>query len=260
MALNVATLPITVGAGAFLVRDGELLVVRKTYGPSKGLWTIPSGYVEPRESVVQTIEREVTEETGIAGRAGPILGVRNRVTETANDTFLIFPMTYVYGLAADPFQAGAVEKLYAAKARPRDLPVSISVADVGDIFRFGQRTAIGEAFCAKNLPGPYTVVLRATSEAPQAIVSKDGMIALRVPAHPIPRLLAKAFGPVTSTSANRHGQPAPSTCEGAQEQLGDRVDLYVDGGPTLLGGESTVVDLSGPRAKILRQGPIRPGA
>jgi len=97
MALNVATLPITVGAGAFLVRDGELLVVRKTYGPSKGLWTIPSGYVEPRESVVQTIEREVTEETGIAGRAGPILGVRNRVTETANDTFLIFSMTYVSG-------------------------------------------------------------------------------------------------------------------------------------------------------------------
>jgi len=97
MALNVATLPITVGAGAFLVRDGELLVVRKTYGPSKGLWTIPSGYVEPRESVVQTIEREMTEETGIAGRAGPILGVRNRVTETANDTFLIFAMTYVNG-------------------------------------------------------------------------------------------------------------------------------------------------------------------
>src|SRR2546428_9848340 len=97
MALNVATLPITVGAGAFLVRDGNLLVVRKTYGPSKGLWTIPSGYVEPRESVVQTIEREVAEETGIKGRAGPILGVRNRVIATANDTFLIFAMTNVSG-------------------------------------------------------------------------------------------------------------------------------------------------------------------
>src|SRR5207245_1825163 len=97
MALNLATLPNTVGPSAFLVRDGKLHVVRKTYVPSKGLWTIPSGYVEPRESVVQTIEREVAEETGIAGRAGPILGVRNRVTETANDTFLIFSMTYVSG-------------------------------------------------------------------------------------------------------------------------------------------------------------------
>src|SRR5438445_12783317 len=89
MALNVATLPITVGAGAFLVRDGELLVVRKTYGPSKGTWTIPSGYVDPREPVVQTIEREVAEETGVGGHAGPLVGVRNRMTGTANDEFLI---------------------------------------------------------------------------------------------------------------------------------------------------------------------------
>src|SRR5947199_9412550 len=97
MALNVATLPITVGAGAFLVRDRELLVVRKTYGPSKGLWTIPSGYVEPRESVVQTIEREVTQETGIKGRAGPILGVGNGVIQQANAKLLIFPMANALG-------------------------------------------------------------------------------------------------------------------------------------------------------------------
>src|SRR5712691_9532221 len=97
MDRSVATRPITVGVGGFLVREGSLLVVRKTYGPSKGMWTIPSGYVEPRESVVQAIEREVAEETGIGGHAGPILGVRNRVTETANDTFLIFSMTYVSG-------------------------------------------------------------------------------------------------------------------------------------------------------------------
>jgi len=172
---------------------------------------------------------------------------------------VVHPTDTVYGVAADPFQETAVEKVYAAKARPRNLAVSMSVADVGEIFRFGERTAIADAFCAKNLPGPYTVVLRATSEAPRVIVSKEGHVGLRVPAHPIPRLLAKAFGPVTSTSANRHGQRSPSTCPEAQEQLGDRVDLYVDGGPTPLGGESTVVDLSGRRAKILRQGPIRPG-
>ena len=171
---------------------------------------------------------------------------------------VVHPTDTVYGLAADPFQDGAVEKVYVAKARPRNLALSMSVADVGDIFRFGERTPIAEAFCAKNLPGPYTVVLRATSDAPRAIVSKQGHIGLRVPAHPIPRLLAKAFGPITSTSANRHGQGSPTTCGEAQEQLGDRVDLYVDGGPTPLGGESTVVDLSGRRAKILRQGPIRP--
>jgi ADP-ribose pyrophosphatase YjhB (NUDIX family) len=97
MASNVATLPITVGVGAFLVRDRDLLVVRKTYGPSKGQWTIPSGYVERHESIVETVEREVHEETHIRGRAGPVLAVRNRVTETANDTFLVFRMAYVSG-------------------------------------------------------------------------------------------------------------------------------------------------------------------
>ena len=97
MAVNVATLPITVGVGAFLEREGRLLVVKRTYGSIKGLWSIPSGYVEPRESVWMTLEREVKEETGIIGRAGDLLGVRNRVTQDVNDTFLIFRMAYVSG-------------------------------------------------------------------------------------------------------------------------------------------------------------------
>ena len=173
---------------------------------------------------------------------------------------VVHPTDTVYGFAVDPFQAAAVDRLYEAKMRPRDQPVSICVADIADVFRFGERTAIAEAFCAKNLPGPYTVVVRATREAPRSILSKDGHIALRIPDHPIPRLLAKAYGPVTSTSANRHGRPSPVTCAEAREQLGDRVDLYVDGGPTPLRGESTVVDLTGERAKVLRQGVLRAGA
>ncbi len=104
MALNVAALPITVGVGGFLVRDDGLLVVRRTYGPSRGLWTIPSGYVEPRESIAETIEREVREETGVTGRAGSIVAVRNRVMQTANDTFLVFTMTYEKG---EPWPDGA---------------------------------------------------------------------------------------------------------------------------------------------------------
>ena len=83
MALGVPSLPITVGVGAFVIRDGGLLVVRRTYGPSKGLWTIPSGYVEPHDSVAQAVEREVREETAVAARAEAIVGVRNRVTATA---------------------------------------------------------------------------------------------------------------------------------------------------------------------------------
>lgn len=97
MAVNVATLPITVGVGAVMERDDALLVVKRTYGAIKGLWSIPSGYVEPRESVLMTLEREVREETGIIGRGGNLLAVRNRVTQDVNDTFLVFRMGYVSG-------------------------------------------------------------------------------------------------------------------------------------------------------------------
>jgi L-threonylcarbamoyladenylate synthase len=178
----------------------------------------------------------------------------------ADGGLVVHPTDTVYGLAVDPFQAEAVERVYAVKARPRDQPISIAVADVSDVFRFGETNPIAEAFCGKNLPGPYTVVLRGSSQAPRSILSKDGRIGLRVPAHPIPRLLAKSYGPITATSANRHGHPSPVTCGDAREQLGDGVDLYIDGGPTPLGGESTVVDLSGARPKILRQGVLPSGA
>ncbi len=97
MSVNVATLPITVGVGAYMVRDGGVLVVRRTYGALKGLWTIPSGYVEPAESVVATLEREIREETDVVGRAGDLLAVRHRVAKGINDTFLVFRMEYVSG-------------------------------------------------------------------------------------------------------------------------------------------------------------------
>lgn len=169
---------------------------------------------------------------------------------------VVHPTDTVYGVAADPFQEAAVARVYEAKARPRELALSIAVADVAEVFRLGERNALAEAFCTKNLPGPYTVLLRASPYAPKVLVNKDGLVGLRVPNHPIPRLLAKAYGPITTTSANRHGQPSPTTCEEAKAQLADAVELYVDAGPTPLGQESTVVDLSGAKPRIVRQGAL----
>ncbi len=174
----------------------------------------------------------------------------------ANGGLVVHPTDTVYGLAADPFQAAAVDRVYAVKQRPRELALSVAVPEVEDVFRFGTRTPLAENFCRKNLPGPYTVVLRATKDAPPAVVNRQGLIGLRVPDHPIPRLIAKLHGPITTTSANRHGQPSPPSCEDARAQLGEAVDLYIDAGPSPLGQESTVVDLSGPKAKVLRQGAV----
>lgn len=172
---------------------------------------------------------------------------------------VVHPTDTVYGLAADPFQEAAVVRVYAAKERPRELALSMAVSEVDDLFRYGVRTPLAEAFCRKNLPGPYTVVLRATPDAPRALVNRQGLVGMRIPDHPIPRLLAKAYGPVTTTSANRHGQPSPVSCDEARAQLGEAVDLYIDAGPSPIGQESTVVDLSGPKAKVLRQGAVGTG-
>ena len=169
---------------------------------------------------------------------------------------VVHPTDTVYGLAADPFQANAVGRVYAVKERPRELTLSMAVPDVEDVFRYGVRTPLAENFCRKNLPGPYTVVLEATPAAPTALVNARSRIGIRVPGHPIPRLIAKIYGPITTTSANRHGQRSPTSCDEARAQLGDGVDLYIDAGPAPLGVESTVVDLSGSRAKVLRQGAI----
>lgn len=175
----------------------------------------------------------------------------------AKGGLVVHPTDTVYGLAADPFQARAVDRVYEIKQRPRELTLSMAVPEVEDVFRYGGKTPLAENFCRKNLPGPYTVVLRATPAAPPALVNPRGLIGIRVPDHPIPRLITKLHGPITTTSANRHGQPSPTSCEEARAQLGDGVDLYIDAGPTPLGQESTVVDLSGPKAKVLRQGAVR---
>ncbi len=182
----------------------------------------------------------------------------NRIRDClARGGLVVHPTDTVYGLAADPFQTATVDRVYAVKQRPRELALSMAVADVEDVFRYGVKTPLADNFCRKNLPGPYTVVLKATPAAPRTLVNRQSLIGIRVPDHPIPRLIAKIHGPITTTSANRHGQPSPVTCDEAKAQLGDGVDLYIDAGPTPLGMESSVVDLSGPKAKVLRQGTVR---
>lgn len=134
MSVNVATLPITVGVGALMVRDGGLLVVKRTYGLIKGLWSIPSGYVEPHESIVMTLEREVREETQIEGRAGPLVAVRNRVTQDVNDTFLVFAMEYVSGEPvpdANEVSAAAFVPLDELRTSPESAPFTKAIIEKG---------------------------------------------------------------------------------------------------------------------------------
>lgn len=169
---------------------------------------------------------------------------------------VVYPTDTVYGVGADPRNADAVSRIFAAKDRPPGDPVSLAVADLDAAKRLAVISAEAEGFCRRWLPGPVTILFRPTPDAPPRAVSPENTIAIRVPRHPVALFLAKQFGPLTATSANLHGRPPPVECAEAQEQLRDSVDLYVDAGPCPVGKESTVIDFTGNEPKVLREGAV----
>ena len=170
---------------------------------------------------------------------------------------IVYPTDTLYGLGCDPFDERAVERLYELKRRPAAQPIALALSSPDQVALYGHVTPVAVRFCKDRLPGPVTVLLRATTAAPPALVSAEGLVGIRVPDHAVAVAIARAFGPVTTTSANLHGGPSPATCAEAQDQLGDAVELYVDCGPTRHGKESTIVDLSGESAKVIREGVLR---
>lgn len=170
---------------------------------------------------------------------------------------VVYPTDTVYGLGCDPFEVPAVERVFEVKRRPSEQPIALALTTPDQIPKYAHVTPAAQRIIAKHLPGPVTILLRATKDAPLPLVSSTGLIGIRVPDHSVAIAIAKAFGPITTTSANVHGGSSPATCEEARAQLGDTVDLYIDCGPTPLGKESTIVDASGESPKVIREGALR---
>jgi L-threonylcarbamoyladenylate synthase len=171
-----------------------------------------------------------------------------------------FPTETVYGLGADGLNPGAVARIYTAKGRPATNPVILHVADVDSTRRLVSDWPERARILAERFwPGPLTLVLPA-SEAVPAIVRAGGpTVALRCPAHPVALALIRAAGrPLAAPSANRSQHLSPTHAGHVASSLGEAVDLILDGGPTDAGLESTILDLSGKRPRILRPGPISP--
>jgi L-threonylcarbamoyladenylate synthase len=183
----------------------------------------------------------------LIARAAALLG---------QDRLVAFPTETVYGLGANALHPAAVEKIYEAKGRPAHNPLIVHVADATAAQRLV--TAWPEAaarLAARWWPGPLTLVLPKSRDVPAEVTAGLGTVAIRVPAHPVAlALLRAAGGPVAAPSANRSGQVSPTTAAHVVESLGERVQMVLDGGPTSVGIESTVLDLSD-RAPIL----LRPG-
>lgn len=167
-----------------------------------------------------------------------------------------FPTETVYGLGADAENPEALEKLYALKGRPRNHPVIVHLASLGQIADWAVEIpeaawTLGKAFW----PGPMTLVLKRSARAIDAVTGGQNTVGLRIPAHPVALRLLETFGGgVAAPSANRFGRLSPTTAAHVRADFGSELATVLDGGESQVGVESTIIDLSGDEIRILRPG------
>ena len=169
-----------------------------------------------------------------------------------------FPTETVYGLGADAASEKAIARLYAVKRRPVDHPVIVHFASADDAFGWAAAVPPPARELAKEFwPGPLTLILKRSARAKNFVTGGQDTVGLRVPSHPVAHELLSLFGgAVAAPSANRFGRVSPTTAAHVREDLGKDVDLVLEGGPSEVGIESTIVDLSGGSAVLLRPGSI----
>jgi len=169
-----------------------------------------------------------------------------------------YPTDTVYGLGASMNSTRASERIFEAKDRPNGMALPLLVAD-RDMVRLVVIDVPPAAWLLifNFLPGALTLVLPKSAAVPEVITGGAKTVAIRIPDHPVPLALIRGLGaPIVGTSANRSGQPSALNAAEVQAQIGDRVDMIVDGGQCPGGVESTIVDLSGKKPVVLRQGAI----
>jgi L-threonylcarbamoyladenylate synthase len=169
-----------------------------------------------------------------------------------------FPTETVYGLGADASSEKAVARLYAVKGRPADHPVIVHFDSLERALPFAREIPDEARILAKAFwPGPLTLILKRSEKAADFVTGGQPSVGIRVPSHPIAQELLKAFGGgIAAPSANRFGRVSPTTAAHVREDLGPDVDLVLEGGASEVGIESTIVDLSGGTAVLLRPGAI----
>ncbi len=169
------------------------------------------------------------------------------------------PTETVYGLAADATSPAAVARIYAAKGRPGFNPLIVHVRDLAQAERIGIFSQRARALAVAHWPGPLTLVvpLRKESGIAEAVTAGLATVALRCPAHPVMQaLLAASYRPLAAPSANASGTISPTSAEHVLETLRGRIPLILDGGPTKIGLESTIIAADGDSVRLLRPGPI----
>ena len=184
-------------------------------------------------------------------------GIATATGALKSGRLVVMPTDTVYGIGADAFDGNAVAALLSAKGRGRDMPVPVLVGSWHTI----QGLVYSVPDSAHELirafwPGALSLVVRQAPSLQWDLGDADGTVMLRMPLHPVAIELLRGVGPMAVSSANISGRPAAHTAEQAREQLGDLVEVYLDGGPAEQQIASTIVDLTGAQPRVLRPGPV----
>jgi L-threonylcarbamoyladenylate synthase len=171
---------------------------------------------------------------------------------------IAYPTDTFYGLGVDPRNPRAVKKVFAIKGRRSDQPILLLLHDRIDVSAWvSEVTPSAVRLMTRFWPGPLTLVFRAAPHVLRELTAGTGTIGLRVPGNDVTRTLLGSVGhSLTGTSANRSGRPSPRTAEEVLQELGDRIDLILDGGPAAEGRPSTVVDVTKEPPRLVRQGVV----
>jgi L-threonylcarbamoyladenylate synthase len=193
--------------------------------------------------------------------------IRDAALALKNRHLVAFPTETVYGLGADATNAEAIARVYEAKGRPADHPLIVHIASMDGLGEWSRDIPEYAIALARDFwPGPLTLVLKRSELAQDFITGGQDTVGLRVPAHPIALALLNEFIAVggkgiAAPSANRFGAVSPTNADAVAEELSSHLlegDLILDGGQSLIGLESTIVDCTGPAPMILRLGAITP--
>lgn len=167
-----------------------------------------------------------------------------------------FPTETVYGLGADALNPRAVMRVFKAKNRPADDPIIVHIAKKEDVYRLaGNVPKVAEKLMDQFWPGPLTLVLKRSRLVPDITTAGLDTVGIRMPSNKVAlALISESMTPISAPSANLFGKPSPTTAEHVLNDLAGRIDVVLDAGPTKIGVESTVIDMTTPTPQILRPG------
>jgi L-threonylcarbamoyladenylate synthase len=165
---------------------------------------------------------------------------------------IVYPTETVYGLGANALDEQAVMRVFQIKKRPLSMPIFLAVSNFDMLRNVAEVTREDMDLLEQLLPGPVSVLMQRKSVVPDILTAGSPFVGIRYPDHELALRIIDLAGPITSTSANRTGSPAPTSAASVSREIGDRVDTVVDGGKCSYGEPSTLLDLA--KREIIRPG------